>query len=357
MRLSRGALSLALLLGGVNAGCVNFRPPPAPLAASVAGDAPTPVWTRKAGRRLTGKVAVQDNTLYAGGLDRKVYAIDLASGDERWSARLSGMIVGGVLLAGDTLFVATSRPDGHVMALEKAKGKRIWRASADPVAAPLALIEGVLVVLTQRGEVLALDPRDGKLRWRRRVGSARAPAIPAGPGALLVSTTDSLFRLSLTDGKVTHRSVSPGTVLAPWLPYKGSVVAGTTDSQVVSIQPQDLRAAWSVTVDAPVLGKPATLGDTLFLVTRVGSLYRIDPGAEPRADRIAALEWPVTAPLSIAGGQILLGGADGTIRALRPDGSEIWRLRVWRPVELGPIPLADGLLAIGGNGDLHRYRR
>jgi hypothetical protein len=69
------------------------------------------------------------------------------------------------------------------------------------------------------------------------------------------------------------------------------------------------------------------------------------------------LDWPVTAPVAVVGSEILLGGADGTIRALRPNGSEIWRIRVWRPVEFSPIPLADGLLAIGGNGDLHRYRR
>jgi hypothetical protein len=27
------------------------------------------------------------------------------------------------------------------------------------------------------------------------------------------------------------------------------------------------------------------------------------------------------------------------------------------PVELGPLPLPDGMLAVGGEGDLHRYRR
>jgi hypothetical protein len=32
-------------------------------------------------------------------------------------------------------------------------------------------------------------------------------------------------------------------------------------------------------------------------------------------------------------------------------------VRVWRPVELGPVPLPDGLVAIGGNGDFHRYRQ
>jgi hypothetical protein len=56
-------------------------------------------------------------------------------------------------------------------------------------------------------------------------------------------------------------------------------------------------------------------------------------------------------------GHILLGGADGTVRALEPDGSEVWRLQLWRPVELGPVALDDGLLAVGGNGDLHRYRQ
>jgi hypothetical protein len=61
--------------------------------------------------------------------------------------------------------------------------------------------------------------------------------------------------------------------------------------------------------------------------------------------------------VTIIGQEILLGGADGTIRALRTDGREVWRVRVWRPVELGPIALNDGLLAIGGNGDLHRFRQ
>jgi outer membrane protein assembly factor BamB len=300
---------------------------------------------------------MQDNTLYGGGMDRKVYAVNLASGEVRWSVRLSGMVVGGVLLSGDTVFAASSRPEGHVHALRRADGKRIWRVSTGPIAAPLAMIRGVLVAETQRGDVLGLEPSTGKIQWRRRVGIARGPAAVAGDNGILVSTTDSLFRLVVADGKVTHRVASPGTVVAAWLPHNGALLAGTTDSQVVSIRPADLHRIWTVTVDAPVLGSLAAIGDTLFLATRVGTLYRINPGSEPKAERIASLDWPVTTPVTILRGHLLLGGADGTIRALRPDGTEIWRVRVWRPVELGPVPLADGLLAIGGNGDLHRYRK
>jgi hypothetical protein len=146
-------------------------------------------------------------------------------------------------------------------------------------------------------------------------------------------------------------------VVSAWLAHGGELLAGTTDSQLVSIRPSDLTVNWKLRVDAPVLDSPAALGDTLFLATRLGTVYRIPPGADPVAKPIASLHWPISAPVSVIGGQVLLGGADGMIRALRTNGSEIWRVQVWRPVELGPIPLPDGLIAVGGNGDLHRYRQ
>jgi outer membrane protein assembly factor BamB len=350
-------LSLALVLGGVNAACVNLRPPPPPVAATVVGNAPTLVWNRKAGRRFSGRLQLQDNTLYGGSIDRKVYAVDLSSGRVRWSRRLSGMIVGGVALAGDTVFAATSRPDGRIYALRRTNGKQIWRTDTGPIGVPLSIVDSVLVAQTQRGDVLGVDPVTGRIRWRRKSGVARAAAAPAGNGGVLVSTTDSLVRLMTADGKVTHRVVSPGVVVSSWVLHDGALVAGTTDSQVVSINPSDLTRNWTLRVDAPVLGSPAALGDTLFLATRAGTVYRIEPGPEPILKRIAALRWPVTSPVTIAGREIVLGGADGTVRALRTDGKEMWRVRIWRPVEIGPVPLSDGLLAVGGNGDLHRFRQ
>jgi outer membrane protein assembly factor BamB len=351
-------LSLALLLGGVNAACINFRPPPKPLAATLTGDAPTPVWTAHAGRRFTAPVKVQDNTLYVGSVDRKVYAVNLLNGEVRWSSGLPGIIAGGVLLAGDTVFAASSRPQGRVSALRRSDGKRIWKVGTAPIGAPLALISGVLIAQTQRGEVLGIDPQQGKLLWHRQVGVARIAAVATGEGGILVATIDSLFRLGVTDGRITHRVRSPGAIVSPWLGQNGALVAGTTDSQVVSIRPNDLRSNWSLRVDAPIFGAPAALGDTIYLASRTGTLYRVEPGSgEPVIKTLVALEWPVTSPVTISGRQILLGGADGVIRALRTDGTEIWRVRVWRPVELGPVPLSDGLLALGGNGDMHRFRR
>jgi outer membrane protein assembly factor BamB len=355
--MSLGALSLALLLGVVNAACAPPPSAPAALLPEPAADAPTQVWRAKAGRRLTGRLVIAGGTIYAGSMDRKVYAVDLGTGQLRWSSRLGGIIAGGVLVAGDTVWAASGRPDGKVYALDAATGHRIWQTSTGPVGAPLALVDGVLVAQTQRGEVVGLDPAAGTVRWRRRSGFSRVPAVAADSGTLVVATVDSIFRISAQNGKIVRRTRSPGAIVSPWLVHRGMLVAGTTDSAVVAVDPDDLRPRWRVALDAPVLGTPAAQGDTLYAVSRRGTLYRITPDSVPVATALAELDWAVTAPVTVVDGLVLLGGADGVLRALRPDGSEAWRLQLRWPVELGPLPLDDGMLAIGGDGDLHRYRR
>ena len=355
----RGALSLVLLLGSVNAGCAGYRAPPeTPLQGdALSGTAPTQVWAARAGRRLTGRLVIQDGTIYGAGVDRKVYAVDLATGAMLWSSRLAGLVAGGVLVSGDTVYAASSRPEGRVYALDRGTGRRIWRAKTGPVGAPLAMVGGTLVASAQRGELLGLDPADGSIRWRRRMTMARIAPVETGKGFLVVATVDSIYRMVAANGVVSHQVRSPGTIVSPWVSYHGSLVAGTTDSQVVAIDPADLRLRWNVRVDAPVLGSPAAVGDTLYAASRRGTLYRIAPGDPPKPERVVELSWPVTAPLSVVDDRILLGGADGAVRALRPDGTEVWRVQLWRPVELRPLALDDGLLVIGGNGDLHRYRQ
>jgi outer membrane protein assembly factor BamB len=352
-----GALSLVLLLGGVNAACAPFHPPPPPLAAEAAGDAPAQVWAARAGRRFTSRLEVRDSTIYGAGLDRKVYAVDLASGQVRWSARLSSLVAGGVLVLGDTVYAASARPEGRLYALDAATGRRFWRARIGPVSAPLALVGGTLVASTLQGQVVGVDPVDGTVRWRRKVGVARIPAVAADSVSFVIATVDSIFRIAISDGKVLTRARSPGTVLSPWIRARDRLVAGTTDSLVVAVRPGDLHELWRVRLDAPVLGSPAMRGDTIYAATRRGTLYRVLADSAARAEVVVALDWPVTAPVTVADGLLLLGGADGIVRALRSDGHEAWRLQLWRPVELGPLRLPDGILAVGGDGDLHRYRR
>ncbi|HEU4698044.1 MAG TPA: PQQ-binding-like beta-propeller repeat protein [Gemmatimonadales bacterium] len=421
--LRKGVLSLAVLFGGVNAACINYRPAPVPLAREVAGAAPRELWNREVGRALSGRPALDvatpgDTTLYVGGYDRFLYAVALDSaGAPRWKRRLAGAVVGGALERGGSVYAATSAPDGRVYALNAGDGKTRWEQRAvKEISAPLTLADGLLLALDERGLVTALDTAAGKVRWRRLVGPGRAAPVADDAGHVVVASVDSLVRLDTRTGAVLARTATPGSVVAPLVPTgtgpDAVLLAASTDSLLVAFDPATLRVRWRARLDAPVTTPPLVFGDTVWAVSRIGTLYRVTPGAAhlatpgsvaaapvaagaaggaavgaeagtgvgaatpaaagvtdstggpaaaagaPRellAERVAALRWPVTAPLTALGDLLLLGGADGTVRALRHDGTEAWRLALWSPVEIAPVPVAGGFVAIGGNADIHRY--
>ena len=148
---------------------------------------------------------------------------------------------------------------------------------------------------------------------------------------VLLATPDSLFRIATGDGAVRRRVRAPGPVVSPWIRMRDALVAGTADSLVVAIDPDSLTTRWKVRLDAPVMDSPAVAGDTVYAATRRGTLYRVLPGTPARAERIVELDWPITAPVTVVHGLILLGGADGTIRALDPNGTERWRITPLAP--------------------------
>jgi outer membrane protein assembly factor BamB len=356
--LAHGALSLVLLVGSVNAACLHAPTPPVtPPTATTSANAPAQVWASRAGRRFTGELTLDQGMLYGAGVDRKVYAVDLETGAVKWSSRLTGIVAGGVIVSGDTVYVASTRPEGRVNALDRNTGQRIWRVNVGLVSAPLALVDRTLLVANQRGELLGLDPKNGARHWRRQTGPAFIAPIPVDSGEVVLATPDSLFRIATGDGAVRRRVRAPGAVVSPWIRMRGALVAGTADSLVLAVDPDSLLVRWKVRLDAPVMDSPAIMGDTVYAATRRGTLYRVIPGTPAKAERIVELDWPITAPVTIVHRQILLGGADGTIRALDLSGSERWRINLYRPIELGPLPLDDGMVAVGGRGDLHRFRR
>jgi outer membrane protein assembly factor BamB len=273
--------------------------------------------------------------------------------------RVPGPLVGGVIENGDVVYTATDQPGGKVYAFRKVSGREVWATGTGYVQAPMALTDGHLAVLNRKGEVLGIDASTGKVLWRKRLPSNRVPPVVLDTGIVMVTSFDSVYALRLQDGQVLLRRRAPGAVVAPWIRLGDQLVAGTGDSIVIAISPDSLRETWRVRLDAPLLVSPAAQGDTVFCVTRVGSIYRVSPGAEPVVHRIHSPGWPATGAPTLIGPWILVGGADGVLYGFdREDGVQAWKVALGRPAELPVYPLFDGsFLAVGGAGDLHRITR
>jgi outer membrane protein assembly factor BamB len=304
-------------------------------------------------------VAADSLNVYLGGSDRRVVAVDLESGKTRWAVRLPGPVVGGVMRSGDTVYVATDQPGGKVYALSAVSGAELWSTGTGYVQAPLALAAGRIIALNRKGQIVGLDGRSGKVLWRRKLPSTRVPPVALDDGLVMVTSYDSLYLVRAGDGTVTLRRPAPGPVVAPWIRVGQELVGGAGDSLLVGLQPDSLRQAWRVRLDAPLLVSPTARGDTVVAVTQMGRIYRVARGSPPTARPLNTNAWPATGTPALIGTWVLVGGADGTLHAFDlEDGSEAWKVLLGRPAEIAPVLLYDGsFLALGGGGDLQRMKQ
>jgi outer membrane protein assembly factor BamB len=125
------------------------------------------VWTFRSGAGIASDVAVDGGLAFFGGFDRTFYALDIESGDLRWSAEgahwfwTSALAVNGAVFAGDL--------HGAVWAWDAQTGAALWPApfqAGDRIRAQPALTSaGDLVIITREGTLLAVDPASGDQRW------------------------------------------------------------------------------------------------------------------------------------------------------------------------------------------------
>jgi len=349
------------MLLSVNAGCAGYRPVPdfdpgdLPRPTQLAGTPLTRLWRVRPLAGPSAPLASDGQTLFVGGSSRKVIALDLATGKTRWSHRVAGPMLGGVLAADSMVYAGTARPDGKVHAFQVISGNELWSTGIGEVEAPMALVGDRILALTRQGRLVALNRRSGKVLWRIRVAGQRVGPLPLPGGDVLVTSYDSLYLVNPADGKVRRRRPAPGQVVSPWVMLGSHLVAGTGDSMVVALDPDSLTTAWEVRLDAPVLASPAVRGDTAWAVTITGSIYRVTSGA---VDSLRGEPWAVTGTPAVIGDWLLVGGSEGALRAFSlADGSLVWSVKLGRPLELAPLRLAPGeFLALGGPGDISHFR-
>jgi outer membrane protein assembly factor BamB len=180
-----------------------------------------PVWTDavELTEIVQAPIATDETTAYVGDVGGTVTAIELASGDERWTADAGAPIVSAVTVDGEQLYVATlgeQRTPGAVVALDPSNGEELWRTGDDAVRGNLVsaptVSDGRILVL-EPGHVVALDPADGGLLWRTEIVNPRTtPFTRQGIGSLApVSADGEVFAVDVT-GRVYALDAETGAI-------------------------------------------------------------------------------------------------------------------------------------------------
>lgn len=114
---------------------------------------------------------VVDGLVYAGAWNGRLYALDAATGRQRWAFQAADDIKGSAALAAGRIVVADYA--GNVYALDPETGAERWRYTGGQrfYGGP-AVSDGVVVIGDVGGAVIALDADDGGELWRHSTGGA-----------------------------------------------------------------------------------------------------------------------------------------------------------------------------------------
>jgi outer membrane protein assembly factor BamB len=187
---------------------------------------------------------------------RTLVAIDAATGDERWSAELTGNPPGAPSANDTTVTVADS--DGTLHAYAAADGAELWTAGSDVLgAAPAtraAITADAVVIGLATGEVVALTASDGSEAWRFTADSGTVAALTAVDNVVYVNGVTTLYALDAAAGTANWQAAiqasPPPLVFNAVIPavVDGTVIVGTTDimssALVIAFDPATGTEQW-----------------------------------------------------------------------------------------------------------------
>jgi eukaryotic-like serine/threonine-protein kinase len=252
-------------------------------------------------------IAVDGEDVYVDG--PHLLALDRASGARRWELMIGNLSDGGYsrpAVDGDTVYVGGG--DGRVYAVNRATGSTRWStpvgAAGFSSAGPTVSVAGSLVYAVSKdaevtafgdatvsGHVRALDSATGEERWSQHVDGLRA----FGSGPLVSGTTvyvasSTLGAYDAATGVPRWTAPTGGTSLFSFTPpvlELGTVYVAGGDGRLHAVDATSGRTIWTAGVGAPcsededcpplVAVPPAAANGVLYLASGDSRLYAYAP--------------------------------------------------------------------------------
>ena len=257
------------------------------------------LWQKEVSKAgLSSGVEAADGHVIVGNAKGQLFALDQATGEQKWTAQLTGALLAPSLIqAGRVISVSN---DGTVFAHDLATGQQVWTYNLPNVqlslrgnAAPVPVDARTVLISSANAYVYALDVLTGVPRMQRRV------AVSDG--------RSDIQRLNDVDGD----PVVAGQYLIT-TSYQGQVTMTHLASQQV---------VWSE--DSSSTQRPEVVGNGVFVAQTDGKLvaYEISTG-QKLWENDSLLNRQLSNPVML-GQDLIVGDLDGVLHMLNPATGEL----------------------------------
>lgn len=257
------------------------------------------IWEKKVSKRgLSSGVTAAEGLVIVGNQKGQLFALDQASGEQKWQAQLSGALLSPSLVqAGRVITLAN---DGTVFAHDLMTGQQVWayklqnaQFSLRGLASPVNLDGRTILVASSNAYVYAIDALSGVPRMQRRV------AVNNG--------RSDIQRLNDIDGD----PVVAGRFM----------VTSSFQGQVTVTDLAAMQVVWSE--DASSNKRPEVAENKVFVAKTDGKLVAYDLGTGQLLwENDSLLNRQLSNPVML-GSDLVVGDLDGVLHLLDPNSGQL----------------------------------
>jgi outer membrane protein assembly factor BamB len=311
------------------------------------------LWKYSTKDSIEGAAAIVGGVVYIGSFDEYLYALDLASGKEKWKYKAGPIKAAPAVRAG---MVYVGNADGVFHCVDAAKGEKRWTFETDGEITSGANFAGDLILFGSHDETLYCLTKDGKEKWRFRTqGPVYGSAAVVGGKTFVAGCDSKLHVLDIATGK-EDRSVdlggqtgATGAVVGDHLyvgtmtnqfdaidwkqgrldwtfqaeerpqPFYASaavtdrlVLAGSRDRRLHALERKTGKEVWNFATEGKMDASPVVAGKRIFAPSLDGNLYILDLDNGKQLNKIA-LDGPILGSPAVVGDSLVLGTTKGTV--------------------------------------------
>lgn len=267
-------------------------------------------WAFSAGNAKSGGIegapAIVGDTVYVGSLDKHLYALELATGKQKWKVKL-GPMKASPSVKGDRVYVGDL--DGKFYCLKTADGSKVWEFETMGEITSGCNFHGNNVLIGSHDSTLyCLDP-DGKKVWEVKTdGPVNGSASVVGDITFVAGCDSILHILDAKTGKELGAVDLGGQAAATAAVVGDFAYVGTMANTVVAVDLKKKVKAW--TFEPAVRQQPffasAAASDVVVAGSRDKKVYGLDPKSGKRIWSVATAGQVDASPV-IVGGRVYVG--------------------------------------------------
>jgi outer membrane protein assembly factor BamB len=340
-------------------------------------------WTFETSEPLTSTPAVKDGKVYLTTLDKRIVALDEATGSLVWEYASVAPIDSSPAVAGNLVIYGAR--DRRVMALDADTGEKRWEfvTETNPTLGSPIVKDGVVYIGSGDGNIYALDALTGKKRWDFGTEDWITNTPTLSGDLLTVASLDGKVTIYDTDtGKrrFSFRGISRSVVGSPiivgdliYVPYRnGLVYAINLKEKEVLFASRLYRARiqlfvwdmmgspglpkgvnWVSFLRGTLLTTPTADEDNIYLSTQEGRVFAVDRLTGERLWAFNAGTRRLSGP-TLVGNVLLVSDDQGQVHAVdKATGEEQWVLHVATARTSTPVVAGGTMYEASQDGTLY----